>query len=152
MAKKGVIKSFFGSLLNVRKWSSYDDVKSSAVVLTNLVKDLYGLNKRNTTPQIESFSAAIQRLRLNENDIQQRTRYFLYYAICYFLVALALLAYTIYLMLGNGTILAVLVSFVLTALMLVYSFREHFWYMQMKKRKIGCTMKEWLAFVLGRAK
>lgn len=151
MAKKGIIKGFFGSILNVRKLSSYDEVKSVATSITRSVKDLYNTD-RSDVVRVESFSSAMQRLQLTEGDIKKRTNYFLYYFLVYFLMAIALLTYAVYLMIIGGAILAVMASLVLTVLMLVYSFREHFWYMQMKKRKIGCTVKEWIAFILGRTK
>lgn len=151
MAKKGVVRGFFGSLINIRKWSSYDAVKDNATLLTRTVKDLYR-PERNGAAKVESFAAAAQRLQLSESDIKKRMHYFLYYAVIYLLVAISLLAYTIYLTMVSTAVLAILGCFVLTILMLVYSFREHFWYMQMKKRKLGCTVKEWVAFVLRRTK
>jgi intracellular multiplication protein IcmV len=149
MAKKGAMRGLFSSLLNIRKWSSYDEVKVSALAITHSIKDLYGVGRGNAE-RVESFDAAVQRLQLTEDDIKKRTRSFLYSSLVYFFIALALFAYTIYMMSVSRAIFAIVVCFILILLMLVYSFREHFWYMQMKKRKVGCSFKEWIAFIFGR--
>jgi intracellular multiplication protein IcmV len=69
-------------------------------------------------------------------------------SILYFIAGLLFLTYTLYMILHLhlGMILGLLV----TALMMLFAYREHFWYFQMKTRKLGNTFKDWLSFVLRR--
>ena len=42
-----------------------------------------------------------------------------------------------------GSIKAFIVSLVVMLIALVLAFRYHFWYFQIKQRKLGCTFNEW---------
>jgi intracellular multiplication protein IcmV len=42
-----------------------------------------------------------------------------------------------------GSIKAFIVSLVVTLIALILAYRYHFWYFQMKQRKLGCTFSEW---------
>ena len=144
MAK--VVRSFFGSLVNVKKWSSYDDIVDNAKFVAKSFKDLYK-PKKEVGIKDASFDELVKRLQLSEEDIKQRSKYFLYYFLVYFFSAVCLFGYLSYLIMVNGRLLSILVTLILAVLMLVYALREHFWYMQLKKRKVGCTFKDWFAFI-----
>lgn len=149
--KKGVIKRFFSPLVDVRKWSDFDDVVDNAKFVTRSVKDLCN-PQQEVNMQAANFEELKQRLHLTEEDIKKRTKYFLYYSLVYFFSALCLFFYMGYLIAVSGRILSVLATMILAVLMLVYAVREHLWYVQLKKRKLGCGFKDWIAFLLGRAK
>ena len=52
------------------------------------------------------------------------------------------LIYTVYLLI-NGFLLATVMGTLLTTLILVYAYREHFWYTQVKHRKLGLDFTAW---------
>ena len=151
MAKRGVVRGFFGSLVNVKKWSNFDEVAASARFVTKSVKDLCQPQKGSSMSS-SSFAEMMQKLNLTEDDIKKRMKYFLYYFVVYFFSALCLFFYMGYLIATSGRILSVLVTMILGLLMTVYAVREHFWYMQLKTRKLGCSFRDWLAFLLWRTK
>jgi len=90
----------------------------------------------------ESFAEAVERMDLTDDDLELRKISFLRQSVFFLIfgVFLILLAfYRLYLAeIGSG-ILIFLLSFALLA----YAFRAHFWYFQIKHRKLGCTMQEW---------
>ena len=63
--------------------------------------------------------------------------------ITYGLGALGVGAYTVYLI-AHGHWYSVTVSFLLFAFLIISTLRSHFWIFQIKQRKLGCTIEEWL--------
>lgn len=111
----------------------------------NLAKNARGIFKPQQAKRQETFEEAASRLKLTEVDIQRRMREFLHLAIGFAALALLVLAYTVYLF-WCGDIAAGMLGSLVTLITLTQVFRYHFWYFQMKKRKLGCTFKEWLKF------
>lgn len=120
--------------------------------ITTVGKDIkdttVSLLKQPKAVRQETFEQAIARLRLSEKDLQQRMQYFLRMTMFYCGVAVLLFIYAIYLMF-TGELAAFFLSFVLTLMALSFAFRQHFWYFQLKHRKLGCTVKDWLNGAFG---
>ncbi len=145
--KRKPIKKFFKTFVDVKKWSSFDEVSANTKNTWGLFKRLFsrgGGEKRQ-----ETYEEAIARLSLNPEEVVARKNNFLYSTMIYAFFALGFFSYLVYLLL-NARFLAASLTIVLVALMLVAAYREHFWYMQMSKKKLGCSFKEWLDFVLRR--
>lgn len=146
--KKSVVGKFFKSFVDVKTWVSYAEIKTNA-------KSTYGLfarffsNKANKVVYKETFEEAVLRLNLTENQITARKRIFLYSALIYLFLALTLIAYALYLTINSHLLLAAF-TLILIAFVVVLAYREHLWYLQMAKRKLGCNFTEWLRFMVGR--
>ena len=93
----------------------------------------------------KNFAEAMQRLNLTEEQVTEQMKIRLHMALIYIGIALAIFIYAIYLLI-NGHFFAGILAITLGVLMSVYAYREHFWYMQMKQHKLGCTFKEWVEF------
>ncbi|MFA6409517.1 MAG: type IVB secretion system protein IcmV [Gammaproteobacteria bacterium] len=136
-------RGFFGRLFNVKSWISYEQISSFA----RSIKEVFNiLTRKKVSKQTETFEEAVSRLKLSEKDITEKTKQFLSMAKLYFFSSLALFVYALYL-LFSFHILATIVSLVLTLFLFVNAWREHFWYMQMTKRKLGCSIGDWKQFV-----
>ncbi|MFN7097984.1 MAG: type IV secretion protein IcmV, partial [Gammaproteobacteria bacterium] len=57
--------------------------------------------------------------------------------------AVLILLYTLYL-LWQGSFGSASLAFVVMLISIATACRYHFWYFQVKNRKLGCTIKEWL--------
>lgn len=134
--------------VNFPSWMGWKQISTTGSTIKDTAKDLLRTPKAKRE---ETFAQAIERLHLTEADIQARMRTFKQLIIFYALIALGLFIYTIYLLIGSH-VAAALLSFVLTFLALAFTFRQHFWYFQMKHRKLGCTIKEWFKGTLGGVK
>lgn len=134
--------------INPKGWLSYDEVKNNA-------KTVFGLFRRFFTPikteqRSETYEQALVRFGLNEQQAEAKKKKFLYSAIVYLIFGILFLAYFLYL-LYHAKFLASFMAFILMVLMVLSFYREHFWYMQMKKKKLGCGFGDWVAFILGRS-
>lgn len=127
-------------MVNVPQWMALDELKFHG-------RNVYHIARSAFTPQQperhESFEEAVARMHLTEQDIKKRQQYFFWMSMCYLAVALVLGAYVVYL-LWHHHIVAAMLATLLTLLTLALMYRESFYQMQMKRRKLGCTFKDWL--------
>lgn len=151
--KKGIIRSFFGSLFNVREWVSYDEIAYNGKWIVEALKFLFSRPKKLDPQNLnETFTDATARLQMTEDEIKVRTKHFLLMSIIYVCTGFLLFAYEIYLIIAGAPILSLIMNLALVALMGAYAYRESFWYMQMQKRKLGCTFEDWRNYMLGRVR
>lgn len=135
------------SLVDFPRWMGWLQIKDSAKEVQNLAKIVMS---PETAKHKETFEEAVKRLNLTDQEIKRQTnRHFAMFLI-FLIMTLVLMAYSIYLLINHhyqgfllGTFVGVLSS--------SFAFREHFYYFQMKTRRLGCTLKDWVDFVLGRA-
>lgn len=138
----GIIKSFKRGLkpfTNIRGWSDYDRVKSNTKNLSDSIRDTFSPKKARYP---ETFEQACERFHLTEKDITQRRRQYMLLTIVQLLLGVGIFVYAIDLLMSKslpGGIASVALGFV----MLTMAMRNHFWYFQIKKRKLGCTLKEY---------
>lgn len=126
-------------IFNFRAWFDWDRLKSFTLYLLQGIKKLF-VPQRPT--ESESFEAAQKRLNLTEQDLLKRQKGLLRVSIFMLLFAIFFFGYAIYhfiyLQLLGG-----ILSLVVMTIALVLAFRYHFWYFQIKKRKLGCSIHEW---------
>lgn len=137
------IKNLFNPITDYKTGTDYDRHKETVSAFKGMVQRLFVVQKAR---QVEDFDQAMRRLHFSEQDIQQRKRAFFRLVIVMLLLTIGVFAYFLY-HLSSRHILAMMVSFVLTLLCATMTFRYHFWYSQLKQRKLGMTFKEW--FVKG---
>ncbi len=139
MKKRSRIATVFGSVFNVRTWIDFDRMKSFTTYLTNGFRKMFIPQEEGSG---ESFEEAMVRMNLNEKDLQSRQTalYRLSWFMC--LAAILIFAYAVY-HLVSGSYRATIISFAVMLIALALAFRYHFWYFQIKERKLGCTLKDW---------
>jgi hypothetical protein len=148
--KSGLAKKFFKSFVDVKKWFAYDEVSANTKTTIALYRRFF--SSGGTEPILhETYEESVARLNLNEMQLASRKRAFLYSALIYFTFALGFFIYFIYLLV-HAHLYAACFEFILLGLISVIAYREHLWYMQMQKRRLGCNFYDWVAFVLRRAK
>jgi intracellular multiplication protein IcmV len=132
--KKTVISTF-----PVDKWLDLDNLKNNAKFTTDAAKSLF-TPKQATMP--ETFDSAVDRLDLSEKDIKQRQTEFL--RLYWFFTGFCVLmfVYGLYLV-SKSSVNGFCVTFALAIYLLTQAFKYHFWYFQIKNRKLGCTLKDW---------
>jgi intracellular multiplication protein IcmV len=121
-------------------WLGYDMIATQFKLSKNILKDVL-------TPAVatrkESFTAAMQRLKLTEEDIQHTAIRYLQLAWVFFTLGILTLAFSFYLILSAGSLSGWILGLASATLFFVYAFRYHFWYFQIKHRTLGCTFAEW---------
>jgi len=141
MAKK---KGFIRSNFQFSRWMGMHEIKSNASNIKTLFNEL---TKYDQSEFSETFEEAIKRLKLSEQDVANRTIYFLRLSMLYLFFALCLVAYGIYLYFV-GDLIGTLMCVPIISVLLSFCFKEHFWYTQMKHRRLGMSFRNWLDCLL----
>ena len=142
MSKQRGIRYWTRSIFNVSRWVGWHNIKQNASNIQSLYNTLFKTNP--VSLYRETFEQAVERMGLVEDDIDRvKKNYFRYSCLFLVLFILGLLyhAYLIYHEYWAASIVMCSIDFMLFA----FWFREHFWYTQMKVRRLGLTVKEWIA-------
>ncbi len=86
----------------------------------------------------------MKRLKLNEEDIEQTGQSYLLFALIFMFCGLFALIFSFYLLFHHVSISGFVIGIAVSAMFLTQAFRYHFWFFQIKHRKLGCTFQEWL--------
>ncbi len=140
MALRDIFKITRKTYFNPTAWLGYDDIKNQTSDIWNILSALFTPAKPTRT---ETFDQAVQRLELSEQDIHKTSQTYLAYAWVFGMFALLALLGGIYLIAYHGSGYAFVLAIVCAILFLAQTFRYHFWFFQMKHRKLGCTFDEW---------
>ncbi|KTC87411.1 MULTISPECIES: type IVB secretion system protein IcmV [Legionella] len=133
------IVNVFARIFNVRSWIDFDRTKSFTLYLVNGFKKMFVPQKNDSG---ETFEEAVSRLNLSETELQDRKSALYRLSLLMSAAAILIFGYAIY-HVFYGSYRAVIISLVVMLIALALAFRYHFWYFQIKERKLGCTMLEW---------
>lgn len=140
---RGVIKTVF----NPRGWMSYDEVKKSGEDVSRMVK---AVTEERQPGRKETFEQAMTRMKLSEEDIQKRMQQ-LYLSSCIYAgVSCLIFIYAFVALIVFGGFWTWVAALIVSALGFALSFRDSFFYFQMKSRRLGCTIPDWIRFVTKR--
>lgn len=126
-------------IFDLRSWFDFDRIKSFTLYLMNGFKKMFIPQTGNYG---EAFQDAMVRFHITEKELHNKKNALLRLSLLMCGVSICIFGYAIYQMFF-GNVKATLVSIVVTFIALALSFRYHFWYFQIKKRKLGCTFHEW---------
>lgn len=130
---------------DVPSWINWQEIKLNTRYVKNLAKSAFRF--KNKPERIESFSEAMDRYSLDEIALKKRYQQLRILFMLTMFLAGILFPYTVYVCLFghwlNGGVCAAL-----TMLSFALAFRYHFWMYQIAERKLGCTFKDWLAYIL----
>jgi len=138
----GKRRGIFSRVVDTRvdKWMSWDYISETTDRIKSSVGDLMTPEKPKYK---ETFREAMIRLELSEADIQQRKKEFTRLFYMFLAISLGIIGYAVY-MAYQGYFGACLISFCLACYSFTQTFKWHFWLFQIRNRKLGCTLKEWL--------
>ena len=101
------------------------------------------LISKKIRPRKETFEQAIQRANLSEDDLKKLSRRFIHQVYLYLGATFFGFIYAFYL-LFNVNIVSGLLVIMLALYLIIKAYRAHFWYFEIKNRKLGCGFREWL--------
>lgn len=131
-----VLKNIF----DVRTWSDYDRLKSFTLYLVNGFKKMFV--PQQSEGKSNTFTDAVTRMHLAETDLAIKQKALLRLSLLMCAIGLAIIVYSAYHFI-YGSYRAAIVSLVVSMIAWVLAFRYHFWYFQIKERKLGCSFMEW---------
>ena len=134
---KGTLKSF----VDIPSWLGWRQLKGNTSSLWNSIVPIFKIQKATRK---ETFEQAMARFNIGENDLKRRVQSCVQQMIFYFFIAFLGILYMLYLFIKLHFFAGFLMFFV-AGLIVVKGLECHFWYFQIKRRKLGCTIKEWLS-------
>ena len=140
--KKGVVRRFFAFMFYTKQFGSFK--KNFGTPLERLgdsVQKLMQIDSLRDQPD-EKFESAIKRLGLTEEQLKQRQKGYLINSIVLFFLGIFFGIVGIKLTLEKH-VAAGLVTQLFTFISFCFALYMHFWFFQVKNRKLGCTLKEW---------
>lgn len=137
---KNIVKVNRKTFFNPRRWFQYDTLKGQVLYLYDFGKQVF---TAATPEREETFEEAMERLNLTESDIQTTANNYFLYSIVFLVIAVIAFIISFYFLIVHSSISAWILGLAGTALLVVQAFRFHFWYFQIKHRKLGCTFEEW---------
>ncbi|MGV3740071.1 MAG: type IVB secretion system protein IcmV [Gammaproteobacteria bacterium] len=126
---------------NPRVWGDWDRSKAISLFFLEMIERFFvlrGKNKKTT----ESFEHAVAKFDLDEKTLQAKATGLKRLSYSLVGVAIFLFLYTFY-QLFFGSYRGAIIALIEVGIALVLAFRYHFWYYQIKQRKLGCSVKEW---------
>ena len=136
--------NFIRSRLRVKEWLGFDVLVSLSLDLLHFAERLLVI-KPPSSP--ESFAEAMAKFGLTPANILQRQYRFALTSFCMIVLALGMFAYVIYQAM-YGSLQAMMISLVLVCVFLGLSFRYHFWFTQLKYKRLGLTLIEWFKYTV----
>ena len=129
-----------------RKWTDFDRVKDSGHLIIDIAKSLFTVHK---AVYPESIDEVKRHYELSDDDIKERLHAFWRLAILMLIITLLTFSYCLFLLFVGG-FKGAIIALAITCVAGAFTFRYHFWYVQLKIGKLGCTFSEWLNYLLGK--
>src|SRR3990167_9505220 len=134
----GTIKT----VANVPAWLSYRYMRGNTKGMINYVRPFY------TKPSLEgkqrtTFEEVVEQYKLTDDDLALRMKSLRWQSFLFIVLSILSLLYMIYLF-SDLHILAGIISLTITALLLIKWCTCRFWMFQIRERKLGCSIQEWL--------
>ena len=132
-------RSIFKTVADVPAWMSLNQIKQQTKSLSQWLKPIFTPRKITHTADFEQM---IKRFNLSEKDLKDIMHRFIQYCIFYIIIGILCIAYALYLFLQTHLI-AGFITVLVSILVFLKAFSAHFWYFEIKHRKLGCTIQEW---------
>lgn len=131
-----------GTVVNIRvdKWVDLDSIKGTVNFTIRQTKNLFSQHKQ--VFDIEDFEEARARLHLSEEDLISQLNQYKNLALFFSFLSFTVFIYFIYLV-YRSNFMGACMTFGISLFGLSQAFRYHFWMYQIKRKKLGCTLKEW---------
>ncbi len=137
------IVKIFKNIFNVRFWLDYDRLHTFFKYVGSSLKTMFVPQKRKAKPNDhESFNKAVLNLNLSEKNLLAKQKNLYLTSVLLSGMAVLLILYTGYLLV-YGSYQGAVVGLSVTLITSTLAFRYHFWYFQIKNKKLGCSFREW---------
>lgn len=138
------VKRLFTSLFNVKAWVDLERIRTGGRYIVQQCQTYFVPGE---IKEIESFESAKARLKLSDSELLVRQKGLLRLSVIMVSAAMGIFIYALY-NLFYGYFMAVLISVVVMLIALALAFRYHFWYFQIKNKRLGCSLREWFKQVI----
>lgn len=141
MAVRDVFKISRKTFFNPKAWLGWSSIKSLNEYFYSFFSSQFKTKTR--TGRSETFSEAIQRQGLNEEDLQDIEAAYQAYSWFFLILAFSSLGLSAYLLIHYVSVLGFILGLSVVLLFAAQAFRYDFWFLQVKYRTLGFTFQEW---------
>ena len=127
-------------------WMDLESLKNQNKTIFQTIKNIFTTDR---PVREETFTEAVERLQLTEEDLQHSYRTYRNYAILFSIIGLLVFLYAFYIVFRYYSFTGLLLGMAASALLLSQAFKYDFWAYQIKTRKLGATFNEWKQSFLG---
>jgi intracellular multiplication protein IcmV len=154
MAVKDVFKVTRKTFFNPSGWFGYDSFKQNTSNVWKILQSV--ITPVTSTSDVEqpapaTFEEAMERNHMTPQAVEELSKDYLLYTFVFLLLVAVSVYLSFYLLLDRGAFAGFLVGIAVALLFGVQAFRYHFWYFQIKQRKLGGTFAEWWLYVTRRS-
>lgn len=143
--KPSKFKASVKFLFNIPAWFGADAIGEGAGWIGQLARKVFF---RSATPgEIEDFAVVVKRLGVDERGLEEQQKRFVKVSWVFFVLAIFDLFYVAYLW-SRASFLVIFGAMIVCALFLIQAYSYSFWVFQIKQRKLGCTFKAWVNWIL----
>ncbi|WP_151193504.1 hypothetical protein [Cysteiniphilum sp. JM-1] len=135
-----MIKSTFKSLKKASGIHWFVNINKTFLSLFRLKKAKSSIGDKETQELSQDILIS---LGLNEEKLTKISKRFKLYSYLFYLFSLLSIVFMVYSFVTDS-VRGGLMSFALTVLLTAYAFKFHFWYFQVRSRKLGVTLKEFI--------
>lgn len=146
MAVRDIFKFSRKTFFDPTGWLDYESIKDQNRTIWTVLRGLFSVPVPERT---ETFEEACLRLNLSEEEIQATIANYHLFTLFFVLCSVISFSYTLFVLFHHRTLIGFILGVGATALFLSQAFRYDFWALQMHKRKLGLTFKDWKQHVLG---
>ena len=146
MTVKDIFKINRKTFFNPKAWMDWDRIVEQNKYLWRVLRGLW----TPAVPQaIRTFEEAMKENGLTEADIADAIGTYRALALVFLLLGVSAVFYTFYLLLWHATVVGAFLSIAVAALLFTQMFKYDFWALQMRRRHLGLTFKDWKRQYLG---
>lgn len=138
--EKRTVRRSFQRFFDVSSWLGMAEIKKNTSNLKSLATILFTVAKPERR---ETFEEAVARFQLSEADIAKRQQAFFQIAMLYLAGFILDICYVIYLY-ATQRYMSAIMALAFAGVLFSMFFRQHFWYTQMKHRRLGFTFQQWV--------
>jgi len=147
---KSRIKHIISYVFQLRTWSDWNRIKSYFLYITQMAKHLFVIP--TSVENSIAFEKAMERHNLTEKQLKKQVndlnRLFAY-MLC---ASCGVLFYLVYQFM-YGTVMGILLSFIVWMISVVLAFRYSYWSFVIRKRSLDCSLNDWFQnCILGKNK
>lgn len=145
--KTSTIKATAKFLFDVPAWIGTNTIRQNTSWLSQLIKQTFKARHFSEVGQPASFTDAMQRIGVSEEDLPGRARHFFWVSLMFLLLSIVSLGYMAYLW-SHASWLVMMAAVVVFCLFSTRAYFYSFWCFQIRQKRLDCTFKEWLAWLL----
>lgn len=146
MAIRDLFKFSRKTFFNPLGWIDYNFLVQQNRTIATVLR---GLFSKATPDRRETFEEAKARLHLSEPALNRMRRNYKICALFFLLLGILVFAHSFYILFAYYSITGWLIGMGVTAMFLSQAFRYDFWALQIEKRHLGITFKQWQKHWLG---